>query len=254
MSGDEAPAVLGNCHCGSFQFSVKFTSMASCDCGLCSRNACLWTRPSELKILKGEITLLRSYRNGRKLHKFCPKCGTSLLCCDAEESSSVAVNVRALTNFELNKLPVVSSPCCEDVSPEALDTATVHILEDGNAQYRGHCHCAGVSYTLQIPPIERTKSCNCSICSRNGVLWIYPPVSAVTILSDASIVDYTFGPKQVVHGFCATCAVPMWERFLNPAKAASIGINVRAIDGLNFRDLPSRVHNGAATPPQYQLL
>ncbi|KAJ7037913.1 hypothetical protein C8F04DRAFT_1393275 [Mycena alexandri] len=86
-----------------------------------------------------------------------------------------------------------------------------------------------------------------------GVLWAYPLTKDVTVHTKTSLIEYTFGPKQVVHGFCGTCAVPVWEHFLSPAAAHTMGINVRAIADFDFARLPTRVHNGKATPPQYQV-
>jgi hypothetical protein len=84
-------------------------------------------------------------------------------------------------------------------------------------------------------------------------LWIYPPLNAVTVHKQDSLIEYSFGKRRVVHAFCGTCAVPIWEKFLDPAKADSIGLNVRAINDLDFKALPSRVHNGAASMPQYEF-
>ncbi|KAF7316376.1 GFA domain-containing protein [Mycena indigotica] len=253
-SENDSPSLPGNCHCAAFKFSVQLQSspgvpnaLFSCGCPLCSLNACIWAQPFALQVLRGDVSLLKGYRNGTTLHKFCSTCGTSLLCCDAEEPPRVLfVNVRALADFD-SSWPVISSSCRKDAPPDALAT-----LETSD-HYRGSCCCGGISYTLRIPPIDKTKSCNCSICSRNGVLWTYPPVSAFAIASGVSLAEYTFGRKQVVHAFCSTCAVPVWERFLLPAKAASMGVNVRTIHGLDYRDLPSRVHNGVATLPKYEV-
>jgi hypothetical protein len=66
-------------------------------------------------------------------------------------------------------------------------------------------------------------------------------------------VEYMFGRNQVVQGFCGICSVHVWEKFLRPDKAHTIGLNVRAINGFNFAELPTRVHNGKATMPQYQI-
>jgi hypothetical protein len=73
------------------------------------------------------------------------------------------------------------------------------------------------------------------------------------VLTQESLVEYMFGKKSIVHGFCGICGVPMWEQFLNPTKADSIGLNVRALIGVNAAELPSKVHNGAGSPPQYEI-
>lgn len=41
--------------------------------------------------------------------------------------------------------------------------------------YRGNCHCGAVRYTLRSPDLTSIDviECNCSICSRNGYLFVY---------------------------------------------------------------------------------
>ncbi|KAJ7754525.1 Mss4-like protein [Mycena metata] len=250
-SQNPSPSIYsGNCHCGAFKFTVNLTNLnhiSSCDCGLCSRNAYLWARltsKSDLTVL-GEGSL-NSYQYGTSIHKFCPVCGTSILCETAD--AEISLNVRSLTDIDVESLSPVLTPCGITVEPPPPQLATDAPPEDLHAT----CHCGGIQYTLHTTPAA-TKSCNCSICSRNGVLWAYPLKKDVTVHTQTSLVEYTFGRKQIVHGFCGTCAVPVWEHFLNPSKAHTMGINVRTIDGLDFTSLPTRVHDGKATLPQYQV-
>jgi hypothetical protein len=54
-----------------------------------------------------------------------------------------------------------------------------------SATYTGNCHCNNVKYTVtQSPPLNDPSceviECNCSICSRNGYLFIYVPDKDVT--------------------------------------------------------------------------
>lgn len=48
---------------------------------------------------------------------------------------------------------------------------------DDSSTYKGSCHCGKISYTATIsPPLEsghEVVSCNCSICARNGYLFVY---------------------------------------------------------------------------------
>jgi hypothetical protein len=37
---------------------------------------------------------------------------------------------------------------------------------------QGTCHCGGVTWRLDTPPLSVT-ACNCTICRRYGVLWAY---------------------------------------------------------------------------------
>lgn len=57
--------------------------------------------------------------------------------------------------------------------------------EPPTATYTGSCHCSRFTYTVtQSPPLEDPSSevidCNCSICSRNGYLFVYVPEKSFT--------------------------------------------------------------------------
>ncbi|KAJ6588746.1 hypothetical protein B0H19DRAFT_1248359 [Mycena capillaripes] len=88
---------------------------------------------------------------------------------------------------------------------------------------------------------------------QDGILWAYPPKDDVIVHTQDSLVEYMFGRNIIVHGFCGVCSVHVWEKFLSPVKAHTIGLNTRAINGFNFAELPTKVHNGKATMPQYGL-
>ncbi|KAF7325321.1 GFA domain-containing protein [Mycena venus] len=223
----------GNCHCGAFKFIVKLPDLnkiSSCDCSLCSRNAYLWAQPaSRNDFVVVQEGSLKDYRHGTNSHKFCPTCGTSILCCDAANGEIISVNVRALADVDPDALSAQLTPCGVADVPSNLDPSSQDELH-------ANCHCGAISYTLHSTP-QATKSCNCSICSRDGVLWAYPPKADVTVHTQGSLVEYIFGNKMIVHGFCGICSVHVWEQFLKPEKAHTIGLNVRAINGFDFCDI-----------------
>lgn len=78
--------------------------------------------------------------------------------------------------------------------------------------YVGRCHCGAVKFTVAIPPLETgatsVMQCNCSICTKNGYLLVYPLVSDVTFQSgEDKLVLYTFGSKTRPHKFCPICGI-----------------------------------------------
>ncbi|KAJ7185604.1 Mss4-like protein [Mycena filopes] len=250
MSATEATGALpGSCHCGAFKFTLNLPnltqSISSCPCRLCSRNAYLWAHPtskSDLTVLQGEGSLTR-YQYGTSVHQFCAVCGTSLLC--EAQDGELAINVRALADFDVesSSSDVPTASC--GITVEHKPTSPNPPSEGG---LHGSCHCGGIAYTLHTPPTA-TKSCNCSICSRNASLWSYPLKTDVTIHTQRTLVEYTFNRKQILHGFCRTCGVSVWELFLNPAKAHTMGLNLRTVDNFaSVASLPTKVHNGKATP------
>jgi hypothetical protein len=74
--------------------------------------------------------------------------------------------------------------------------------------YPGNCHCGTVTFTVRTPSLSDNKidSCDCSICSRNGYLHIYPKRTDVDFHTGYDhMVSYFFGDKQGAHKFCPTC-------------------------------------------------
>jgi hypothetical protein len=94
------------------------------------------------------------------------------------------------------------------------------------------CHCGAFTYTVTAsPPLDDPKAevmrpflpqtpkiqqhhtdssteCNCSICTRNGYLFIYTPNAAISFTKGefSDLTEYRFGPKpKVAHYFCGTC-------------------------------------------------
>lgn len=83
-------------------------------------------------------------------------------------------------------------------------------FDTSNARtYDALCHCGTVQYAVTLsPPLEQQKiiECNCSICSRNGYLLVYPQRKHVQITSGQdTLKTYTFGPKRNLHQFCGRC-------------------------------------------------
>jgi len=83
-------------------------------------------------------------------------------------------------------------------------------FDPNNCQtYAAHCHCKTVQYEVTLsPPLSEQKvvSCNCSICSRNGYLLVYPERSHVQVKSgEDALKTYSFSVKRNLHKFCGNC-------------------------------------------------
>ena len=92
--------------------------------------------------------------------------------------------------------------------------------------YRGNCHCGAVTFTVRTPSLSDNKvnSCDCSICSRNGYLLIYPQRADVDFHTGYDhLVSYFFGDKQGAHKFCPTCGSSILVDF---NKKDEVAINV----------------------------
>lgn len=95
--------------------------------------------------------------------------------------------------------------------------------------YTGGCHCGLVSYTVKLsPPIipaandTTTKpmpvtQCNCSICTINGHLMVYPLESQITWHSGRDeMTSYNFGPARITHHFCPRCGTSVGGKSNDP--------------------------------------
>ncbi|KAJ6515277.1 glutathione-dependent formaldehyde-activating enzyme [Mycena sanguinolenta] len=239
----------GSCHCGAFQFTLAVPPIEEalmCNCSICSKNGYLWTFPrrSQFAVVKGdEETTLKSYLFGKRgmAHKFCPTCGTSVMevrmpGCSDEGAPEIGINIRALQDFDLDALKI--EPFEEGINMEPAYQVPAPVptgpVPEGSTVYHGSCHCGAVAYTvLGAEEITEVTSCNCSICSRDAVLWTYPESSSVSWRGlDTAAVEYTFKRRQAFHGFCKHCGVSVFEKFRNTdtPQDNKMGLNVRTIN------------------------
>lgn len=118
--------------------------------------------------------------------------------------------------------------------------------DENNRQiYNASCHCGAVQYDVDLsPPLREWKvvSCNCSICSRNGYLLVYPERKYLHVKSgEEALKDYSFGPKKVLHKFCGGCGSsvffdPRMKKFgESPPAPDLMGVNVSRHDTPCFR-------------------
>ncbi|HMQ10838.1 MAG TPA: GFA family protein [Oligoflexia bacterium] len=123
-----------------------------------------------------------------------------------------------------------------------------------NQPLDGHCHCKHVSWQyLSLP--DNITACNCTVCSRYGVLWAYGYLND-TVKVYGKTKCYTRGDKELSFHFCNTCGcVAYWlANYPRDNGQFRIAVNMRLIDqpekiklipirhfeGLHsFKDLPT---------------
>ncbi|KAJ7053925.1 glutathione-dependent formaldehyde-activating enzyme [Mycena amicta] len=258
----------GNCHCGAFKFTFTTASelkqAVACDCSICSRNGYLFAKDGEFVVTKGDVnSTLSTYTFGTHAyqHKFCAICGTSILV-KAVDDSVLLVNLRAIENIDLASLALNTDFKGSVLEPAYQPpTAPLPITQPapGDVTYTGSCHCGAVAYTLVQPAkISTVTECNCSICSRNGVLLAYIATKDLTVRGGDSdvVTEYEFNTKQGQHTFCKTCGVLVYTRFagpedhsfLSPARRA---LNVRTLNGVDVSEFEVNKVDGKARGPAY---
>jgi hypothetical protein len=116
----------------------------------------------------------------------------------------------------------------------------------------GSCHCGAVRWTFEGDPGSAT-ACNCTVCRRYGVLWIYDfEGEGIKISGETRF--YMRGQDVEFH-FCGVCGcVTWWRAHKAPpeGRGRRMAVNVRLaepdavahipidhFDGLHtFKDLP----------------
>jgi len=267
----ESPLVeyQGNCHCGAFKFTFKtpeIKNASGCNCAICSKNGYLFAstgNENNFVVVKGdENTTLKTYEFGKRVmaHKFCPTCGTSILARVKEPTEgsdhNLFINIRALADVDFWALkpatPWNGAALGEPYQqPEPVPTGPV---PEGAVVYNGNCHCGAVAYTLLSPEkLKVATDCNCSICARDGVLWVYPQTSNVTFKGLDSLTQYTFGTGKTYHGFCKICGVAICELYGPKSKRTPYALNVRTMTGLDLAELELEKDDGKSFGAAYKV-
>ncbi|KAI1501131.1 glutathione-dependent formaldehyde-activating, GFA [Biscogniauxia marginata] len=104
--------------------------------------------------------------------------------------------------------------------------------------YDANCHCGKVQFTVTMPDIRSSKiiTCNCSICTKNGYLFVYPKREDVVFSSgEQHLSSYRFGNKKKPHKFCPTCGTSILIDFAECDREIErqvTAINIRSFAGI----------------------
>ncbi|ORY63161.1 glutathione-dependent formaldehyde-activating enzyme [Pseudomassariella vexata] len=274
----------GNCHCAAYIFEVKLPEIKSavqCNCVICSKKGALWQVPAHdnLTFVKGDMDTLSSYSFGGKImnHKFCPHCGTNLMCMGYmsppkpgdETPPQMIVNVRAIQNLNVWSLelrPIDGAAIPPTYEPPKFTGPEPSADIEGGKTYNGSCHCGVVKLALKTKPLDKDfdaniAECNCSICGRLGCIWIYPNADQVVFEGDENLTIYKMGLGMYGKSFCKICGVPIHNRpetlteeqiaalpeeprkWFTWGKNMSI-INVRVLEGVDLKELNVKQMDG----------
>ncbi len=97
------------------------------------------------------------------------------------------------------------------------------------AVHTGSCHCQAVRFTVEAPAALEVLDCNCSICTKKGILHLIVPEAALRILAGAdALATYTFGTHTAQHLFCRTCGIHPFYRPRSHPDAWDV--NARCLD------------------------
>jgi len=101
--------------------------------------------------------------------------------------------------------------------------------------YTGSCHCQRIRFEIDTV-LDRVTACNCSICSKKGILHHRVKPEDFRLLSgEADLGTYRFGTMVAKHHFCTTCGIHVFTR---PRAAPELcTVNVRCLEGVDLSRL-----------------
>ena len=100
--------------------------------------------------------------------------------------------------------------------------------------YHGSCHCGKVKFSVTTN-IDKIISCNCSICTKKGILHHRVSPAQFNLLEGNEYLSlYRFDSKKAKHFFCKECGI---HAFSNPRAAPDMySVNVRCLDDYDIEN------------------
>lgn len=108
----------------------------------------------------------------------------------------------------------------------------------------GGCHCGAVRYEVSLS-LDKTVSCNCSICTKAGYLLAFVPVTQFKLISgEEKLRDYQFNKKMAHHVFCTDCGIHSFSHGQSPDGRDMRAINLRCLDDIDIDALKPQKIDG----------
>ena len=103
--------------------------------------------------------------------------------------------------------------------------------------HQGSCHCQRVRFEV-IGDIVRLVACNCSICTRKGIVHVPVAENDLRLLSgEEDLSVYRFGSSSASHWFCSHCGIHTHGR--PRSDPSRYTVNARCLD--DYESLAARV-------------
>lgn len=114
--------------------------------------------------------------------------------------------------------------------------------------HTGGCHCGAVRFEVDAPADIEVTDCNCSICSKTGILHLIVNKDQFRLLSgEDNLSTYTFDTREAKHYFCKTCGIKSFyvprshpDGFSVNARCLDVGtvrsMNITPFDGQNWEE------------------
>ncbi len=113
--------------------------------------------------------------------------------------------------------------------------------------HEGSCHCGAVRLTLPSTPVVATD-CNCSLCRRVSVHWVYFEWGTVRIEGHPESTEaYVQGDRTLRTIRCRTCGVVTHWEPIDPQPGGKHGVNLGNFDPALIASVRVRRLDGADT-------
>ena len=110
--------------------------------------------------------------------------------------------------------------------------------------YQGSCHCGKVAFEVE-GELTGAMECNCSICSRKGVLMWFVSRDQLRLLTpDDALETYTFNKHVIKHRFCKTCGIHPCGEGVDPKGNQKAAVNIRCLENIDLAAVPVQHFDG----------
>jgi hypothetical protein len=106
--------------------------------------------------------------------------------------------------------------------------------------YEGGCHCGRVRMRVQAD-LSLVTDCNCSICTKKGILHLGVPLDRFTLLQgEDALTTYQFGTNVAKHTFCRYCGIHAF--YVPRSDPDKVSVNARCLDDVDVGALHPSGH------------
>lgn len=97
--------------------------------------------------------------------------------------------------------------------------------------YEGGCHCGRVRFRIKAD-LASLLECNCSICTKKGILHLIVPPERFTLLQgEDALATYRFNTNTARHTFCKHCGIHAF--YVPRSDPDKISVNARCLDNID---------------------
>lgn len=112
--------------------------------------------------------------------------------------------------------------------------------------YAGSCHCGTITFTVAADAPTEAMTCNCSHCSRKGMVLTFVSADQFNLESGADqLTDYLFYKHAITHQFCKTCGTEAFALGKSP-QGDMRAINLRCVPSIDIDMLTINQVDGAS--------